>query len=376
MAKNKIVSLIRGFLTLENDPESFGVDEIKIEDVIRPGEADGCFSLGFGRCSFFSSLKTQPGKTVADEPCARAVYIEDGTSGSGVFFVSVDVDTIDKSEVDHIRKIAAAGFDDGASHGIFILATGNRAAESIPRRFLRPDDPVCFAAIRALRDAYAAKKRGLLYRGEVDVRDGDDIGRMVRLRFSPFDSSGDLFILFFDSPVGTLSGKNVISAGFPAYLCLKLSAVCGADCVLFPMSNADPSERSRSKNPLEAVKSYGRDLAECACAIDDESLVEPCVISCRADFYAELDPAFPFEGDGRTEPVQLSGRAFVPLEMSLTKIGDLSLIIRPFKGSGSDPGYKVALTQCGYARGKGRFGDGVTERYDEIISSLESRVSE
>lgn len=374
MAKNKIASLIRGFLTLETDPGSFGVEEIKIKDVIRPGEADGCFSLGFGRCSFFSSSKVRTGRTVADEPGARAVYIEDGTSGSGVFFVTVDVDTIDKSEVDHFRKIAATGLDKDACHGIFVVATGNRAAESIPRRYSKPDDPVCFAAVRALRDAYASRKRGLLYRGEVDVRDGDDIGRMVRLRFRPFDSSNDIFLLFFDSPVGTLSGENIVSAGFPAYLCLKLSVLCGADCVFFPMSNVDPTDRPRAKNPLEAVKSYGRDLAECACAIEDESLVEPRIVSSLAEFYAELDPDSSFEDDGRTEPVKLSGRAFVPLEMSMTDIGDLRVVIRPIGGGEPVGADTVALTQCGCAGGKGRFADGLNERYEELVSALESRA--
>ena len=121
---------------------------------------------------------------------------------------------------------------------------------------------------------------------------------LTRLRFVPNEGSREIYILNFASHSESLQGINHhVSADFPAYLREKILKETGAETIYFvgaiggmiSMNIPDEQQiRQSGGNFLESTKRIGRQLADYALAIKNETEVKPKSISSDKNFMLKV----------------------------------------------------------------------------------------
>lgn len=244
-----------------------------------------------------------PVKGVLDDLCARAVYLDDNRGNGGVIFCSLDCVGISRHDINDIRKLVLesgkidklksiniasththAGIDTQGLWGEKIYKTGKDAA------FL---SNLKKQAAKAIIEAFDNRKDGRLFMGYTEAEDMQADVRtpvtydknLTRFRFSPFDNSGDIYIVNFASHAELLGITSLVSADFPAYLIKEIEEnVPKSQAVFFNgavggmISAKEIKKVYRDSIDCEAyMKGFGKQLGELALSIDSETEIKPMI---------------------------------------------------------------------------------------------------
>jgi len=106
---------------------------------------------------------------------------------------------------------------------------------------------------------------------------------LTRFRFSPYDRSGDVYILNFASHAELLGTTSLVSADFPAYLIKEIEeSVPGSEVVFFNgavggmISAKEIKKVYRDSIDCEAyMKGFGKQLGQIALSVENETQIEP-----------------------------------------------------------------------------------------------------
>ena len=242
-----------------------------------------------------------PVKGVLDDLYARAVYLDDNRGNGGVIFCALDCVGISRRDINDIRKYALesgrlgkvksinissththAGIDTQGLWGEIIYKSGKDKAfmENLKKQ-----------AARAVVEAYENRKDGSLYMGYTPVEDMQADVRtpvtydknLTRFRFSPDDSSGEIYIVNFASHAELLGTTSLVSADFPAYLIKEIEEkVQGSNAVFFNgaiggmISAKEIKKVYRDSIDCEAyMKGFGKQLGELVLSVENEIRLEP-----------------------------------------------------------------------------------------------------
>ncbi|MBQ2974346.1 MAG: hypothetical protein IJE19_08320 [Clostridia bacterium] len=206
------------------------------------------WSCGFAKTTFTPddySKKTyyiagydsnNPMKGVLDDLYVRVIYLDDNRGNGGVFLCAIDCVGMSRNDINDIRKYALESGRLGKIKSINISSTHTHAGIDTQglwgEKIYKSGKDKAFMnnlkikAARAIVDAYENRKDGSLFMGytsvedmQADVRTPETFDKnLTRLRFSPDDKSGDIYIINFASHAELLGTTSLISADFPAYL--------------------------------------------------------------------------------------------------------------------------------------------------------------
>ncbi len=242
-----------------------------------------------------------PVKGVLDDLYARAVYLDDNTGNGGVVFCSLDCVGISRHDINDIRKIVLESGRLGKTKSINIASTHTHAGIDTQglwgeKIYKTGKDDTFLAnlkkqAAKAIIEAYESRKDGRLFMGYTEAEDMQADVRtpvtydknLTRFRFSPFDNSGDIYIVNFASHAELLGDTSLVSADFPAYLIKEIEeSVPKSKAVFFNgavggmISAKEIKMVYRNKIDCEAyMKSFGKQLGELALSIDNETEIKP-----------------------------------------------------------------------------------------------------
>lgn len=242
-----------------------------------------------------------PVKGVLDDLYARAVYLDDNRGGGGAVFCALDCVGISRKDINDIRRYVIesgklgkiksinissththAGVDTQGLWGEKIYKCGKDKAfmENLKRR-----------AAQAIVEAFESRKDGRLFMSFTPVEDMQaDVrtpvtydNNLTRFRFSPYDNSGDVYIVNFASHAELLGTTSLVSADFPAYLIKEIEeAVPNSNAVFFNgavggmISAKEIKKVYRDSIDCEAyMKGFGKQLGEIALGANDETELEP-----------------------------------------------------------------------------------------------------
>ncbi len=275
-----------------------------------PGEKWTC---GFGKASYTPAdykSKTyyiagydsnNPVKGVLDDLYARAVYLDDNRGDGGAIFCALDCVGISRKDINDIRKAALESGKLGKIKSINISSTHTHAGidtqglwgEKIFKCGKDKDfmDNLKKAAAQAVITAYEKRKDGRLFMGHAVVEDMQaDVRTPVtydknlnRIRFSPDDKSGDIYIVNFASHAELLGTTSLVSADFPAYLIKEIEeSVPASNAVFFNgaiggmISAKEIKKVYRDSIDCEAyMKGFGKQLGEIALSVENETQLKP-----------------------------------------------------------------------------------------------------
>ena len=301
--------------------------EDSVFDYVKDSDSE-FFTVGFGKSSILPPDldkkkyyiagygENNPAQGAYDTPYAHAVWIDDNTGRGGIVFVSLDVVGFLNKDVNKLRDYMSEFCRKSGCRSFNVCVTHNHAGidtmgiwGKLPKSgkdssYMR----IIFNAVKkAVYDAYRDRKAGKLYYGKIEVPDMQEDIRLpivyskmlTRLRFVPNDGSREIYILNFASHSESLQGVNHhVSADFPAYLREKILKEKGAETIYFvgaiggmiSMNIPDEQQiRQSGGNFLESTKRIGRQLADYAIAIKNETEVKPKINLIRQEFYAEGD---------------------------------------------------------------------------------------
>ena len=258
----------------------------------------------------------KPAKGVLDEPCAHAVWLDDGSGHGGIVLVSLDAVGMLNYDVNIIRNRLKDFAMLTGCRSINIVSTHNHPGIDTmgiwgplpisgknPKYMKLIGDTV----VRCVECAYASRQKGHLYKGTVEVEDMQEDIRLpivysktlTRLRFVPENGSRETWILNFASHSESLQGCNErVSADFPAYLRERIAEKAGAQvlycvgCIGGMISMEIPDEREirdTTNDFAESTKRIGYRLADYALDIKDETELRPRISFIRREFYFDVD---------------------------------------------------------------------------------------
>ena len=242
-----------------------------------------------------------PVKGILDDLYTRAVYLDDNTGDGGVIFCALDCVGISRKDINDIRKLAIESGRLGKVKSINISSTHTHAGidtqglwgEKIyksgkDKAFM---DNLKKAAAQAVIAAFENRKDGKLFWSYTPVEDMQADVRtpvtydknLTRLRFSPDDKSGDIYIVNFASHAELLGTTSLVSADFPAYLIKEIEEnEPGSNAVFFNgavggmISAKEIKKVYRDSIDCEAyMKDFGRQLGKIALSIKDEAELKP-----------------------------------------------------------------------------------------------------
>ena len=242
-----------------------------------------------------------PVKGVLDDLYARAVYLDDNRGNGGVIFCALDCVGISRRDINDIRKYALESGRLGKVKSINISSTHTHAGIDTQglwgEKIYKSGKDKAFMenlkkqAARAVVEAYENRKDGSLYMGYTPVEDVQADVRtpvtydknLTRFRFSPDDSSGEIYIVNFASHAELLGTTSLVSADFPAYLIKEIEEkVQGSNAVFFNgaiggmISAKEIKKVYRDSIDCEAyMKGFGKQLGELALSVENEIRLEP-----------------------------------------------------------------------------------------------------
>ncbi|MBQ7837793.1 MAG: neutral/alkaline non-lysosomal ceramidase N-terminal domain-containing protein [Clostridia bacterium] len=242
-----------------------------------------------------------PVKGVLDDLYARAVYLDDNRGDGGVIFCALDCVGISRRDINDIRKYALESGRLGKVKSINISSTHTHAGIDTQglwgEKIYKSGKDKAFMenlkkqAARAVVEAYENRKDGSLYMGYTPVEDMQADVRtpvtydknLTRFRFSPDDSSGEIYIVNFASHAELLGTTSLVSADFPAYLIKEIEEkVQGSNAVFFNgaiggmISAKEIKKVYRDSIDCEAyMKGFGKQLGELALSVENEIRLEP-----------------------------------------------------------------------------------------------------
>ena len=242
-----------------------------------------------------------PVKGVLDDLYARAVYLDDNRGNGGVIFCALDCVGISRRDINDIRKYALESGRLGKVKSINISSTHTHAGIDTQglwgEKIYKSGKDKAFMenlkkqAARAVVEAYENRKDGSLYMGYTPVEDMQADVRtpvtydknLTRFRFSPDDSSGEIYIVNFASHAELLGTTSLVSADFPAYLIKEIEEkVQGSNAVFFNgaiggmISAKEIKKVYRDSIDCEAyMKGFGKQLGELVLSVENEIRLEP-----------------------------------------------------------------------------------------------------
>ena len=297
-------------------PEIEKVAPIKIEG--------SCYRAGFSRAEIMPDLTC--GKTywiaghgsghkmegVLSPVYVSAVWIDCGNE-EGMLWLGGDIVGMTRVEVNKIRSMIMASdkikgckcinFSCTHSHsGIDTLGYwGKPNLVSIPSDGKDPEymEMLMNNAVKVAEEAYANRKAGKLYSGNITIKDGLQTRRgfidrhevLSRFRFVPDDGTKDIWILNFGGHPNSLGGGNrMLSGEYPYFMREIIKDACGAN-VLFgigAIGGIDMADYDENDN-VNNIKIQGKVLAEGALAIDNDKELEPEMKIVQQKFYLPVD---------------------------------------------------------------------------------------
>ena len=242
-----------------------------------------------------------PVKGVLDELCARAVYLDDNRGNGGVVFCSLDCVGISRHDINDIRKLVLESGKIGKVKSINIASTHTHAGIDTQglwgeKLYKTGKDEAFLASLKkqaakAIIEAFESRKDGRLFMGYTEAEDMQADVRtpvtydknLTRFRFSPFDNSGDIYIVNFASHAELLGTTSLVSADFPAYLIKEIEEnIPESQAVFFNgavggmISAKEIKKVYRNKIDCEEyMKGFGKQLGELALSIDNETEIKP-----------------------------------------------------------------------------------------------------
>lgn len=307
---NLIISTMskRYFTTQERSDKFMLTGDKKFRSV--PGKN---WTVGFGKKAYTPDDYTKktyyiagydsdnPVKGVLDDLYARAVYIDDNTGDGGVIFCALDCVGISRRDINDIRKLALESGRLGKVKSINISSTHTHAGIDTQglwgKKIYKSGKDKAFmdklkeSAAQAVITAFESRKDGKLYYGfapvedmQADVRTPETYDKnLTKIRFSPDDKSGDIFIVNFASHAELLGTTSLVSADFPAYLIKEIEdSVPDADAVFFNgavggmISAKEIKKVYRDSIDCEAyMKDFGRQLGKAVLSIRNETELKP-----------------------------------------------------------------------------------------------------
>ena len=242
-----------------------------------------------------------PVKGVLDDLCARAVYLDDNRGNGGAVFCSLDCVGISRHDINDIRKLVLESGKIGKVKSINIASTHPHAGIDTQglwgeKLYKTGKDEAFLASLKkqaakAIIEAYQNRKDGRLFMGYTEAEDMQADVRtpvtydknLTRFRFSPFDNSGDIYIVNFASHAELLGTTSLVSADFPAYLIKEIEdnlpeakAVFFNGAVGGMISAKEIKKVYRNKIDCEEyMKGFGKQLGELALSIDNETEIKP-----------------------------------------------------------------------------------------------------
>ncbi len=309
LAKFIISTMPKKHFTAQSDADKFlltGNEKFSYS----PGEKWVC---GFGKAAYTPAdykSKTyyiagydsnNPVKGVLDDLYARAVYLDDNRGDGGVVFCALDCVGISRKDINDIRRLVLESGRLGKVKSINVASTHTHAGvdtqglwgEKIykcgkDKAFM---DNLKKTAAQAIITAFESRKDGSLFMGctpvedmQADVRTPVTYDKnLTRFRFSPYDNSGDVYIVNFASHAELLGTTSLISADFPAYLIKEIEeSVPDSNAVFFNgaiggmISAKEIKKVYRDSIDCEAyMKGFGRQLGEIVLSIKDETELKP-----------------------------------------------------------------------------------------------------
>lgn len=262
--------------------------------------------------------ENKPAKGVLDAPQTHAVWIDDLSGKGGIVIVSVDAVGILRNDVNRLRARLKDFAMLSGCRSINIVTTHNHAGIDtmgiwgpLPLNGKNPKymELVFSQTEKAVKRAYAERKKGKLYMGKIEVPDMQEDIRtpivysktLTRLRFVPEDGTKETYIINFASHSESLQGCNeLVSADFPCYLRRRILEKSGAEtlyCVgaiggMISMEIPDEKViRDNGNDFSESTKSIGYKLADYALSIkeDDEILLKPKIGSITREVYVKAE---------------------------------------------------------------------------------------
>ncbi len=242
-----------------------------------------------------------PVKGVLDDLYARAVYLDDNRGNGGAVFCALDCVGISRRDINDIRKAVIESGRLGQVKSINISSTHTHAGidtqglwgEKIykcgkDKGFM---ERLKEKAAQAIFAAYENRKDGKLFMGHTAVEDMQADVRtpvtydknLTRFRFSPYDRSGDVYIVNFASHAELLGTTSLVSADFPAYLIKEIEeSAPGSEAVFFNgavggmISAKEIKKVYRDSIDCEAyMKGFGKQLGQIALSVENETEIEP-----------------------------------------------------------------------------------------------------
>lgn len=260
--------------------------------------------------------ENKPAKGVLDPPHTHAVWLDDLSGKGGIVLVSIDNVGMLNKDVNRLRERLHDFAMLTGCRSINIVSTHSHAGIDTMGIWgplpLSGKDPkymelVFSQTVKAVKDAYAARKLGRLYLGKTEVPDMQEDIRtpivysktLTRLRFEPDDGSRQTYIINFASHSESLQGCNErVSADFPHYLREKIRQETGAEtlyCVgaIGGMISMDiPNEkeiRDNGSDFAESTANIGKKLADYALSIKDETELKPKIGTIRQEVYFKAE---------------------------------------------------------------------------------------
>ena len=222
-----------------------------------------------------------------------AVWLDCGND-EGMLWLGGDIVGLTRVEVNKIRSMILASdkikgckcinFSCTHSHsGIDTLGYwGKPNLVSIPSDGKDPEymDMLMNNAVKVAEEAYANRKSGKLYAGDIEIKDGLHTRRgfldrheiLSRFRFVPADGSKEIWILNFGGHPNSLGGSNrMLSGEYPYFMREQIAEENGAD-VLFgigAIGAMDVAELDNEDN-VNCIKLQAKMIADAALKIDND----------------------------------------------------------------------------------------------------------
>lgn len=298
------------FTTQENSDEFMLVGDEKFSSV--QGKKWTC---GFGKAAYTTGdYKTKtyyiagydsnnPVKGVLDDLYARAVFLDDNRDNGGVIFCALDCVGMSRKDINAIRKLVLESGRLGKIKSINISSTHTHAGIDTQglwgEKIYKSGKDEMFMtnlkikAAQAIIEAYESRKDGRFFIGcspvedmQADVRTPVTYDKnLTRLRFSPDDKSGDVYIVNFASHAELLGTTSFVSADFPAYLIKEIEETIPRSNAIFfngaiggMISAKEIKKVYRDSIDCEAyMKGFGKQLGKFTLSIEKETELKPII---------------------------------------------------------------------------------------------------
>ncbi len=287
----------------------------------------------------------------------HATWLDCGND-EGIFWLSVDCVGMTRIEINKIRSMIMASdkikgckfISISCTHshsGIDTLGYWGKPFLSIPSDGKDPKymEQLMNKAVKVAEEAYANKKEGKLYFGNIFVEDGlftkrafiDKHEYLSRFKFVPDDDGNEIWLMNFGGHPNSLGGANrKLSAEYPFFMRELIKEKTNADVLyaIGPVGGMDAAKLD--EDPIECVKAQGKMLAEASFKIDNDTELKPEIKYLNQEFYYPVDNyvltllAMKHTMSFKAYPYKESNTGIAMCtEMTLMQIGDKKLLFLP-----------------------------------------------